>query len=265
MRNTVVAWALLFIAWGVHAQQALELISLRHASAEQVLPVLRPLVEPGGVLTAHSGQLVVRASQANIAEIRRALEAIDRPRRRLEIVVRFDDDRSLERESVQARGSIGHRRSHVEIGAEAALSRGGERSDQRLQVLEGGRAVIATGAARPFVQRQAIRTPAGVVAQETIVMQEAMTGVEVTPRLAGDSVTLDVAQRSESFGRESAAFGAVRAQDLVTSVSGRLGEWIELGSIAAAERSAEQGIGVHSRREAYAGRRIWVKVEELAR
>jgi type II secretory pathway component GspD/PulD (secretin) len=265
MKKTAVALALLFLALGARAQQALEVIPLRHASAEQVLPVLRPLLEPGGALTAHAGQLIVRASPANISDIRRALEAIDRPRRRLELLVRFDDDQRTDRESVRARGALGNRQGRVEIMADAAGSRARERVDQRVQVLEGGRAVIAMGATRPVVQRQTIRTPAGVIAQETMVMQEAMTGVEVTPRLAGDTVILDVAQRRESFGPQGGLSGTVQAQSLGTSVSGRLGEWIELGSIAGTQQGAEQGIAVHSRSHGYEGRRIWVKVEELAR
>jgi type II secretory pathway component GspD/PulD (secretin) len=262
MRKTAVALALFCLPLGTHAQQVLEVIPLRHASAEQVLPVLRPLLEPHGVLSAHSGQLIVRASPANIADIRRALEAVDRPPRRLEILVRFDDERRLDRQSVRARGTVSNRQGRLEIAADAAELRGRERIDQRVQVLEGGRAVIAMGATRPAVQRQTIRTPAGVVAQETIVMQEATTGVEVRPQLAGDTVILDVAQRRETFAQGS---GTMQAQRLGTSVSGRLGEWIELGTIAGSERSTEQGVGVHSRRDGHAGRRIWVKVEELSR
>jgi hypothetical protein len=84
----------------------------------------------------------------------------------------------------------------------------------------------------------------------------------VRPQLAGDTVILDVAQRRETFAQGS---GTMQAQRLGTSVSGRLGEWIELGTIAGSERSTEQGVGVHSRRDGHAGRRIWVKVEELSR
>ena len=72
------------------AAQGLEIIPLQHRTVEQVLPVLRPLLEPGGTLTGQSNQLIVRASPRNLAEIRSALEAIDRPLRRLQISVRQD-------------------------------------------------------------------------------------------------------------------------------------------------------------------------------
>src|SRR2546430_9346967 len=84
--------AAVLAAWAAHslAQQALEIIPLRHRTVDQVLPVLQPLVEPGGALTGQSGQLIVRASPANLAEIKRAMVPIDRPLRRLQIYLRFD-------------------------------------------------------------------------------------------------------------------------------------------------------------------------------
>jgi type II secretory pathway component GspD/PulD (secretin) len=91
------------------AQQALEIIPLRHRTVDQVLPVLQPLVEPGGALTGQSGQLIVRASPANLAEIKRALEAIDRPLRRLQISVRFEESEAVARASTCARKAPGLR------------------------------------------------------------------------------------------------------------------------------------------------------------
>src|SRR5256885_10971400 len=62
--------AAVLAAWAAHslAQQALEIIPLRHRTLDQVLPALQPLVEPGGALTGQSGQLIVRTSPANLAE-----------------------------------------------------------------------------------------------------------------------------------------------------------------------------------------------------
>ena len=73
--------------WAGIAAAQLEVIELRSRSAAEVLPVLQPLVEPGGTLTGLNNQLFLRASPKNREEIRRALAAIDRPARRLIIHV----------------------------------------------------------------------------------------------------------------------------------------------------------------------------------
>src|SRR2546427_6681436 len=100
--------AAVLAAWAAHslAQQALEIIPLRHRTVDQVLPALQPLVEPGGALTGQSGQLIVRTSPANLAEIKRALEAIDRPPRRLQVSVRFDHSLEAASQGIEAGGRI---------------------------------------------------------------------------------------------------------------------------------------------------------------
>src|SRR5687767_13516922 len=143
--RSVVAVAL---AWGAHAsfaQQALEIIALRHRTAEQVLPALQPLLEPGGTLSGVRGQLFLRASLSNAADIKRALAALDQPLRRLVVSVRLDESRERERRDIAVSGSVGREGARVGVTAEESRRSRDERVDQRVQVLEGGRAFISTG------------------------------------------------------------------------------------------------------------------------
>jgi type II secretory pathway component GspD/PulD (secretin) len=244
----VLAAALSCAAGALRAQQALEIIPLRHRTVEQVLPVLRPLLEPGGTLSGSRGQLFLRASPANVADIKRALEAIDRPLRRLQISVRFDDALARERRGIEASGTIGSGGARVGITAEDVRRAATERVDQQLQVLEGGRAFILSGNSSP------LRVEGGVV------IREMATGIEVTPRIAGDQVFLEVAPQRETAGPGP---GVVQAQRIVTTVTARLGEWVELGGTVAAADRDDRGIASSSARRASESRRTWVKVEEL--
>ena len=244
----VLAAALAWIAAGAFAQQTLEIIPLRHRTAEQVLPVLQPLVEPGGTLSGQRGQLFLRASPGNVAEIKRALEAIDRPLRRLQIAVRFDDALEGERRGIGAAGTIGPGGARIGVSAQDSRASAGERVDQRLQVLEGGRAVISTGQSRPLQ------------AQNTVFIQEFVTGFEVTPRISGDRVFLEIAPQRETPGAQP---GSVQAQRVATTVTTRFGEWVEIGGTASAAARDERGIASASRMRGAESRRVWVKVEEL--
>jgi hypothetical protein len=261
------------LAAGALAQGTLEIIGLKHRTAEQVLPVLRPLLEPGATLTGQYNQLIIRTSPRNLAELRAALEAIDTPIRRLLISVRFETAADASRRDLEASGTV--RSGSVTIGttpvpadrtqvdvrildSRAALD---ERVDQRIQMLEGGRAFIATGESRPLRQRQVFPAPGGVIVTESTAIREASTGFEVLPRVAGNTVFLEIAPQRETF--VGSAPGAVHGQRATSSISGRLGEWIELGG--AAGSSAREERGILSTREARGAesRRIWVKVEEV--
>lgn len=230
------------------AQQAFEIIPLRHRTVEQVLPALQPLLEPGATLSGSRGQLFLRASPSNADDIKRALAAIDRPATRLQISVRLDDTLERERRDVQASGSIGSGGVRFSGSAQDSRTSSGERIDQRLQVLEGGRAYIAAGQSRP------LRMQGGTE------IQDLSTGFEVVPRLAGGGVSLEIAQRRETSGSRP---GSVQGQRLVTTVQARLGEWIEIGGTAQARSRDDRGIASASGGRASESRRVWLKVESL--
>ena len=232
--------ALIVFLEPVSAQNTLEIIPLRHRTAEQVLPALRAVMEPGATLTGQGTQLIVRTSPGNLDELRRALEAIDRPLRRLQISVRLDEALDSASRSVEAGGRVSSRGSRVEIRGDDRQSAAAGRADQRIQVLEGGRAFIATGESTAIL--------------DGTVMRETASGFEVVPRLVGDTVLLDIAQRRDSPARQQA---------LSTTVSARLGEWLEVGGTVEGASRDGSGLASRSTDRTIASRRVWLKVEEL--
>jgi hypothetical protein len=230
-----------WIATQALGQNALEIIPLRHRTAEQVLPALRPLLEPGATLSGRGTQLVVRTSPANLAELRQALDAIDHPSRRLQISVRFDDALDHTRQDASASGRISSNRgASVEVRAQESTRAGVERVDQRVQVLEGSRAFIATGRSTPIFDGSTTR--------------ETMSGFDATARLAGGGVLVEIAQRRDTPGQQQA---------LSTTVSGRLGEWLDVGGAMQTAARDDRGIAAASASQSAQARRVWLKVEAL--
>jgi hypothetical protein len=190
---------------------------------------------------------------AQTAEIRR--EAVDQSPRRLQISVRFDDSADASRQGIEASGRIGNRGGDAEIRAQDSRTTRGSQIEQRVQALEGRRAYISSGQSRPAMQRRIIQTPAGPVPQDTFVVQEAITGFEVVPRISGDRVFIEVTPQRQSFDRQGGVRDVQVTSEVTTSASGRLGEWFELAAIA----SSESGPSARSS----SSMRIWVKVEEI--
>ncbi|HET9735912.1 MAG TPA: secretin N-terminal domain-containing protein [Burkholderiales bacterium] len=253
---------ILVALWALPAlgQGSLEVIELRHRTAEQVLPELRPLLAPGAVLTGQRNQLIVRTSPDNLAELRRALESLDRPARRLVISVRFDDAATDERSAFAAGGVVSTQGARARLQVQDARSSATERVDQRVQVLEGGRAMIATGQSRPVRQTEILGNPGTPVQRQSVIIQETATGYEVIPRLAGNRVFLEIAPQREAPG---AVPGSVQGYGAATTASGRLGEWFELAGISEARARDDRGLLAGSRARATESRRIWVRVDEV--
>jgi hypothetical protein len=205
------------------------------------------------LLKAYDMKLIRLALSAVLAGValQCVAQAADQSPRRLQISVRFDDSADASRQGIEASGRIGNRGGDVEIRAQDSRTTRGSQIEQRVQALEGRRAYISSGQSRPAMQRRIIQTPAGPVPQDTFVVQEAITGFEVVPRISGDRVFIEVTPQRQSFDRQ----GGVRGQEVTTRASGRLGEWFELAAIA----SSESGSSARSSSSV----RIWVKVEEI--
>ena len=276
-----------FLAGSAIAQTAVEVIQLRYRQADQVIPVLQPLLGREGSISNFQNQLVIRATPAELAQIKGVLASIDTPPRRLLITVRQDSDVSGNRREAELSGSIGNDQARVTIpgsgsreGGNVVLrdgddrlrarvvdstQAGSERIGQTVQVLEGYTAFIRAGESRPVRNRQVVRTMVNgqwvdrVV--ETTDYRDATTGFNVRPRLQGDRVTLDIDPQRETFDDQRR--GAVNVQRVATTVSGRLGEWISLGGIG--EERSDDRSGILSTRSARSSeqRGVQVKVEIL--
>ncbi len=245
----------------VYAQQ-MEIIELRSRTVDQVLPVLLPLVEPGGTLTGMNNQLFLRASPRNRADIKKALAAIDTPSRRL--IIRVSQNREAEQSARggEASGQVvlgSTRRSNVEARVWDSKSVRGESAAQMVQTVDGGQAFIQVGRSLPIPMRQVVIGPGGAVVNETLVYQDVGRGFYAVPHLNGERVRIEISQQAASPG----SYGSINSQRLSTTVSGRLGEWIELGGSGRQASGNQSGALSLSTSDARDNRSIWLMVEEV--
>lgn len=252
------------VFWGgLLCAQQLEIIELKSKNVDQVLPTLLPLVEPGGTLTGTNNQLFLKASPRNRAEIKRALAAIDTPTRRLVIHVSHDRRAEEAGRGAEASGQVtlgSTRRADVSASVWDTKSVRGEKSAQMVQTIEGGQAFIQVGRSLAIPMRQRIYGPGGSLVNETLVYRDIGSGFYAVPHLNGQRVTIDITQQAESF--EAHSRGGINSQKLATTVSGRLGEWIELGGTGRGAAGQQRGT-TWSTSDARDSRSIWLMVEEL--
>jgi type II secretory pathway component GspD/PulD (secretin) len=263
----------LLFAFGVAHADEVEVIQLRYRTAEQVIPTLRPLVEPGGAISGMQGTLVIRASRANIAQLKQVLDSLDRTPRRLLISVRQDSGASFERRSAGIAGTVAsgdarvsvneapRRESGVTISAQDSSGSRDSSVASQVQALEGSPAFIAVGQSMPVQSTVVMPTQGGTIVERTTGFQNTGSGVYVIPRVSGDRVFLDIAQQAASPGRQIP--GAVNTQQISTTASGRLGEWFPLGGIDQSSTRSQSGILAGSASARTASSSVWVKVDEI--
>ncbi len=237
-------FVLLFAFASAHAD--VEIITLRHRTPDAVIPVLRPLLEKNGSISAANDKLVIRSSRANISELRKLVASLDVAPRRLVIHVRQDAGAGADERGTSARVFDSRSASQVRV-------------EQRIQTLEGTAAIIQVGLSIPVTTRTVTQGPGGAIVSDSVTYRDVTTGFEVVPRIAGDRVVLDISPRRDT----PAAGTAINVQHLASTASGRLGDWFELGRSGPAESRRSEGsvAGTSALRQDV--RRVWVKVEEL--
>lgn len=252
------------VAWA----QSLTVIDLKHRRAEELIPVLQPLLEQGGALTGQDYMLFVRASGANLAQLRSAVEQLDKQQRQMLVSVRRSTAQDIQREQASASGTLRTGDGSISINerprsGSGATVRAGERNLQTqnssvssVQVLDGSSAFIATGTSVPIVTAFAVGGGKRPFVAGAIEQRNLQRGFMVTPRVNGDQVILDISQQDERVGGNG-----IQSQSLNTQVTGRLGAWMQLGGIS--ESSSRTDSGTLSRNYSTGANElsIWVKVE----
>jgi type II secretory pathway component GspD/PulD (secretin) len=284
VRLLILLWALPGCQAAVARELVTEVVPLQYRSVDEVVTFLRPLVPAPGVLTGLGDQLVIKTTPENLAELRRILAGLDRAPRRLLITVHQDRREALRdletgltgratrglvtgsgRPAPGSPGSGGEipsddgRRGDVRVLS--TRTDADEVTSQRLQVLEGHEAFIATGQSVPLGERNIISGGGGAVIQDTVRYQDVTTGFFVIARLSGQRVNLQISPHSARMSPRGG--GAIDIQAASTVVSGELGDWIEIGGTTAASLDADDGIVYSTRRHVDARRAILLKVEEL--
>ena len=227
----------------------IEIIQLRSQTAEELIPVIRPLLGNEDVVTGSGYQLIIRAPAHRVDDIRKLLEEIDRPIQQLLISVRHDRQSTRQGSRKAMSGSIGGDDGRIILGRPTRTTRGavtmqyrndedllraqtGARDEslndnisQQVRAMSGKPAYISVGVSRPMPGQQIISTPYGVERSYQTYYEDATTGFYVIPRVNGNRVTLEISTQQQQPTRGY----AVESSHLSTIVSGDIGEWISLG------------------------------------
>lgn len=248
----------LMLTFGATRAEETEVIQLKYRTAEQMIPMLQPLLEPGAGLTGMQSTLVMRSSRRNIEQLKQVVASLDRMPRRLLISVRNDIGATNDRRGASVSGSVGGGDARVGANVYDSRSARDEHIASQVQALEGNPAYISTGQSVP-VQGSVI-TPYGTM-ESTTTYHNIASGFYVTPRVSGDRVFLDIETQRAAPGRYGA--GSANVQQTGNAVSGRLGEWIQLGGIDQSAARSESGILYGSSAARSATSSVWVKVDEI--
>ena len=245
------------------ASDKIDIIPLKNRTAEEIMPLIRPMLDAQEALSGTGFQLIVRASPARQQEIRSLVSQLDQAIQQLRISVRRAAQEEIERERAQANVNLGVAGGEVEARGRAIVrstrDKSGERNNYQVTTMEGTPAFINTGEAFPVPTQSGQVINGQWVVTQGMEYQQLNSGFYALARTQGDTVTIDISPQREVLDPHGS--GRIQSTSLVTSVRGRLGEWLELGGTSQQRTTQGGGLFRSTRSKDDTQQTLWLKVD----
>jgi hypothetical protein len=224
------------------SSEAFEVLELQHRDAEELIPLIEPLLDDETRLTGDGFRLVIRGTPERVLQVRELLETLDSPPRDLWVSVR------------QAHGG-------QDAGTSSRIHRTRERDAETFQVrvLEGQSALIRTGTASERALAGVVLVPWRGVVHVGGTRLEMQQGFLLRARIQGDGrVRIDIAQEHQ----QERIVGSDRADALrlATVVTGEMGDWIDIGPVLPDAAAPDQHTRATTPRRGQDALRVQVRV-----
>ena len=257
-------------------------IELHNRPAEELIPVIKPMLEPGDSLSGEGFLLFLRAPAATQQQVRQMVRTLDVAARNLLISVFQGSDRDLRALGVESHLRLEGNDGSVVIGNDARRNGGSDLSIStrnasagatisstrgrlqdnpvhQLRVSEGSEGYIETGQSIPYFSGARWVAPGTVVGG--VDYKDVTTGFYVLPRIHGTQVTLQVSPFKQSLSRKRG--GDIDTQGAQTTVTGPLGEWLPIGGVTEQTQRTTSGIGSYTSTHSRNNSSIWIKAEQV--
>ncbi len=279
MRKSLLFVTFFFYVASAIADMQIETIDLHNRSAQEVIEIIRPMLQQGGSITGTGYKLIIKSTPQNIEQIKILLTEIDSAAAQLLVSVTMNRQTVMDElhasHSVTVKGRSGRisvgKTSQQDDGAQVQINNNKIKYDarifatrkkqsspavQQVRVTEGLWASIGTGQAIPIATRQ--RNADGTIT-ETITYQQITSGFLVLPRINGNNVSLTISPQHQSVSQQGG--GVFNSTGMETTVTGKLNQWIQLGGVTHQSISSQSGINYGARIRDADQNQIWVKVE----
>lgn len=274
----------LFLSWPVRADE-ITIIELQSRPASEIIPIIKPMLDASGSVTGKDFQLFVRTSPQNLEQIQTLVRKLDTAALQLVVSVFQGNDRDLralsmtgglDYENNNLNASIGNRNaadqgrrggsvSYSTQGASVSgntISTRGRLTDnpiQQLLVSDGSEGYIETGKSIPYFSGDLWLGGRGRGISPGMEYRDVPTGFYVMPRVHGGQVTLDVSPYKQSLSKTHS--GTINTQRASTQVTGRLGEWLQIGGTSESIQGASSSTGSRMSTQSRNNSSIWIKVD----
>jgi len=256
----------------------LEIIELKHRSIEDVIPVIKPLLNKNERVSGTANQLIVKASAETIALVKKILKKIDTPVKQFIVTVKYARESQQDQRSVNLSTNISPSHSNTEIRVISTHDDENSFRSQQLQVTEGHWAnfniiqLIPINEFKLFVSSFNSSVNSNINSgyssgydsafQSSTEYKKTGAALRVLATMRNKAVHLKIATHySKQNTYDNRKIDSISA---MTEISGPFGKWIDIGGTASSMNNHNPREKVYTTNQPFIdNRRIWIKVDSL--
>lgn len=251
--------SLMLTSWAM--ADSIHSITLKHRLASELLPEIEAFVPETATIRAYNDTLILKSDRATLANVQQLVEKLDKPQQSLMVSVLRSSHELQQQRGAGNRVEIG---VDDDVDASVSINRWSTRDHKDLNQQYQARTVagypvsISLGESVPEQQQLVFVGPRGVaVAGETRYISTE-NGFQALPQLLPDGrVRVEI---HPFFSKLSRVDGSVDNSDLITTVSGQLDEWLEIGRISDSAATQQDGVTTY-RSHSGQSQILYLKVE----
>ena len=257
-------------------------IQLQNRPAEEIIPIVEPMLGPDDAISGQGFVIVLRSSPATLAQVRNIIETFDIPARILQVSVFQGSGRELGRLGISGNVQIERGDASIDVGDanagdddtggsityssdSSSVTVDGISTQKRLRdnpvhqvrVAEGNEAYIDTGEQIPYTFGAGWIAPGRIAGG--VEYLDVVTGFWVLPRIQGKNVSFEVSPFRNS--RTKASGGNVEVQSASTTITGRLGDWLLVGGTTEQIRQDQRATGSYETVQGRSDRSVWIRAD----
>lgn len=254
------------VSFSVLAETKIETIELQHRLAEDLLPDIEPFLPEQATARAFQNLIIIKADTVTINEVRDLIEKLDTPLQRIKITVVRTDQNLTDKQ--KTRTTVNVEVNNGDVNANARVNRWSTKNNRnkdlqyRAQGIAGYPISISMSEDIPQQEQLVFIGPygygAGVQTDTSYISLD--NGFQAVARLLADQqVHVDIHPFFSELSRRN---GTIEQSQVITTLVGPVGQWLELGHISNEENIDNTGVkSYHSHQTQH--QRLYLKVEPV--
>lgn len=261
-----ILFALFFVFSSIAIADAkIETIQLNHRLAVEVLPEIQAFLPEKATARAFNDFIIVKAEPSDLRQIKTLIRQLDTPPQRLLVTVlkTYDVIQDHEQQTVSAHVDVRDRDLSGSVSIQRWSTQDTKNDEQFYQAQGLANKPIYIDMSQDIPQSEqylVLRNDGDLAVQTETQYLNINSGFRAVARiLPNHHVTLDIHPRFSDFSNQT---GVINSSQIVTSLSGPAGTWLELGQIDNKKDIRKYGASqynTHVKKQQH----IYIKVEQL--